>query len=99
MHFQSLRESLEFLERNSDIETCWIIGGSSVYQESMNLPGCSRIYLTHIDQEFDCDAFFPPIDSEKFVELSGDIGGLDMSVQSEGDITYHYKVFERKVES
>ena len=98
MHFQSLRESLEFLERNADIETCWIIGGSSVYQESMNLPGCNKIYLTHIDQEFDCDAFFPPIDSEKFVELSGDIAGLDMSVQSEGDITYHYKVFERKAE-
>merc|ERR1712141_750304 len=44
----SLKEGLDLLKESSDIETCWIIGGSSIYKESMSMPGCERIYLTHI---------------------------------------------------
>ena len=64
----------------------------------MNLPQCNRIYLTHIDKEFKCDVFFPPIDDESFVKLPEDKSGVSYEIQREGDITYSYKVFEKRSE-
>ena len=90
-----MKEGLGLLDEHPDIETCWIIGGSSVYKESMSLPQCNKIYLTHIDKEFKCDVFFPPIDDETFVEMPKFMAGVPSQIQSEGDITYSYKVFEK----
>jgi len=53
----NLNDGLDLIKTRSDIETCWIIGGSSIYEESMKLPHFHRIYLTHIDQEFKCVIF------------------------------------------
>ena len=92
----SLEEALDLIAVNPNIETCWVIGGSSIYKESMELPGCHKIYLTQIDQEFNCDVFFPQID-DKFVELSGNLTKLTSEIQTEGDITYRYKVFEKQI--
>lgn len=43
------------------IETIWIIGGSSLYDEAINLPQCNHLYVTRINKHYDCDAFFPVI--------------------------------------
>ena len=43
------------------IETCWIIGGSSIYNEALKKGICERIYLTIIDYAYNCDTFFPQI--------------------------------------
>ena len=91
----SLKEGLDFLNKHLDIETCWIIGGSSVYKESMSLSQCNRIYLTHINKEFKCDVFFPPIDDGRFIKLPESISGVPYEIQSEGDLTYTYNVFEK----
>ena len=91
----SLKEGLDLAKGHPDIETCWVIGGSSIYKESMNLPECHRIYLTQIDQEFKCDVFLPPIDETAFRQLSDDVSELTSAVQVEGDITYSFKVFEK----
>lgn len=40
-----------------NIETVWIIGGASLYQEY--LPRVDELYITLIDEEYDCDTFFP----------------------------------------
>lgn len=72
------------------METVWIIGGSSVYEES--LTSCDRIYLTEIEKEFDCDVHFPPL-PEGFVEVNDEAVSDD--VQVEGDITYRYKIYQR----
>ena len=35
----------------------------------MTLEQCYRIYLTEIDQSFECDTFLPKIDFEKFRQV------------------------------
>ncbi|MDB5929930.1 MAG: dihydrofolate reductase [Polaromonas sp.] len=40
----------------------WVIGGAQIYAEA--LPLASRIELTEIDQDFEGDAFMPPLDAE-----------------------------------
>ena len=91
----SLGDGLDLVKSRSDIETCWIIGGSSIYQESMNMTECHRIYLTHIDQDFKCDVFFPSI-GESYRQLDENESGVTSQLQTENDVTYHYKVFEKK---
>jgi len=91
----SLGDGLNLVKSRSDIETCWIIGGSSIYQESMNMSECHRIYLTHIDQDFKCDVFFPSI-GESYRQLDENESGVTSQLQTENDVTYHYKVFEKK---
>ena len=62
----------------------------------MELKSCNRIYLTQIDQDFECDVFFPQISTEKFIDISDHTMDVTAEMQKEGDITYRYKVFENK---
>lgn len=40
-------------------ENVWVAGGERVYREA--LPFAHRILLTEIDDDFECDRFFPPL--------------------------------------
>lgn len=52
-----------FLEKEHD-EEIFVIGGAEVYKYA--LPYTERLYITHIDKEFEGDVFFPEVDFEKF---------------------------------
>lgn len=52
-----------FLEKEHD-EEIFVIGGAEVYKYA--LPYTERLYITHIDKEFEGDVFFPEVDYEKF---------------------------------
>ena len=44
----------------------FVIGGAQIYAETLAL--ASRLIVTEIDQVFDCDAFFPAIDPNRWHE-------------------------------
>ncbi|GAX85767.1 hypothetical protein CEUSTIGMA_g13182.t1 [Chlamydomonas eustigma] len=65
----SLDAALDMVEAKdlrSRVETVFVIGGGQVYADAINHPRCAAIHITRIDKEFECDAFFPPIDSSRF---------------------------------
>jgi dihydrofolate reductase len=70
-----------------------VIGGGKVYKERMNSDRCYRIYLTEIDQSFECDTFFPKIDFQKFKEVSDP--DVTQEQQREEDVTYKFKIYEK----
>jgi dihydrofolate reductase len=70
-----------------------VIGGTKIYEEGMNSDRCHRIYLTEIDQSFECDTFFPKIDFQKFKEVTDP--DVPQEQQREGDVTYKFKIYER----
>ena len=42
------------------IDTLWIIGGASLYQNFLSRSNAiDEVYVTEIDNSFDCDTFFP----------------------------------------
>jgi dihydrofolate reductase/thymidylate synthase len=55
----SLHEALELLG-NEKIGKIFIIGGAECFREAMAHPRTQRIYLTLIDNKFECDTFVPP---------------------------------------
>lgn len=46
----------------------FVIGGAEIYQQA--LPLCERMIVTEIAKAFDCDAFFPPIDTNQWKETA-----------------------------
>lgn len=74
-HVHSLKEALAEATNNGGSEEVFIIGGASLYAET--LPIADRMYLTEIDGVFACDAFFPPYDELPFVRTSVEVHHAD----------------------
>lgn len=45
-------------------EQIFIIGGESIYKKAIDY--ADRIFLTHIDKDYNCDRFFPNVDENIF---------------------------------
>ncbi|SPP83623.1 dihydrofolate reductase [Drosophila guanche] len=92
----NLEEAMKHLETKAlrdEIENVWIVGGSGVYKEAMASPRCDRLYITKIQQNFECDTFFPSI-PDSFREVSPD-ADTPLGVQEENGIKYEYKVLKK----
>ncbi|KAH8353855.1 hypothetical protein KR084_008934 [Drosophila pseudotakahashii] len=90
----SLEAAMKVLEAKNEVENIWIVGGSGVYEEAMASPRCHRLYITKIQQTFECDTFFPAI-PDSFREVSPD-SDVPLGVQEENGIKYEYKVLEKQ---
>ncbi len=61
-------ESLEkFLETNTQ-EEIWIIGGGEIYKQFIDKS--NELHITHVDENFEADTFFPQIDENIWQEIS-----------------------------
>jgi dihydrofolate reductase/thymidylate synthase len=55
----SLKEAFELVEKKDEIDEVFVIGGQSVFEEALRFPQCSKIYLTEVKGEHECDVIFP----------------------------------------
>jgi len=79
------------------VETLFIIGGNQVYKESMELPATSpfhvdRIHFTLVHAPFQCDVFFPPIDSTQF-HLEEEESKC--AIREENGVKFQFLVYKR----
>jgi dihydrofolate reductase len=58
-----------------DEKEVFIVGGAEIYR--LALPLTNRIYLTIVHQNFDADAFFPPLDKAEWIENEREDHGTD----------------------
>lgn len=68
---QSLEDAFGHLENSSIKDRCgevFVIGGEAVFKLALESENCSRIYLTEVGSDFDCDTFFPEFEN-KFEEI------------------------------
>lgn len=60
-------------------EEVFIAGGMSIYEQLYDK--CHKLYITHINNEFEGDAFFPEIDFNNYKLISSEkVGDLDFCV-------------------
>lgn len=71
------------------VERCFVIGGGAVYAESLKHPSLSKLYITEIQESFDCDTFFPPY-QDRFVEVE------QSPVKNDNGVNYSFKVYAKK---
>ena len=74
----------------SDLDTdeVYIIGGSSVYKEFLDL--CDTAIVTFIDKEFEADSYFPNLDKDPEWEMTE-----ESEEQVYFDLTYTYRTYKR----
>ena len=88
--YGSLDDALDSLKGEGKcIHKVFIIGGERVYREALNDSRCVRIHLTEIYQPFECDTFFPEINTKVF----GVMNISDMHIQNE--ICFRFFILER----
>ena len=74
---------------DSDEET-FVIGGATIYK--LLMPMCNKLYITHIDEEFDGDVYFPEIDLNVWKE---DV--IEKGITNEDNpYSYKYVTYIRK---
>ena len=72
-------QNLENFIKTKKYEEVWIIGGTQIYDLFLNnypdngLLNPSKIYITYIDENFECDSFFPLINYNKYKFISQEI--------------------------
>ena len=73
-----INDLISFLKQEHD-EEIFIIGGKQIY--TLSLPYADRLYITHIDKEYEGDVYFPTIDYSKYNKIKETISGeLNFSV-------------------
>ena len=79
-----LNDVIAFLSSFPKDETLWVVGGATIYKFA--LPFANRLYITHIDGEYEGDAWFPKFDLENDFNL----------VSSTVSNNLNFCVYERK---
>jgi len=85
----SLNEALTIAEKNS-VDEIFVIGGAKVFSQTINHELCNKIYLTEIDEEFECDTFFPLFNKETFEQKNRSENYRNKSH------TYNFVIYEKK---
>ncbi len=84
--FGSLEDAITSADEN--IETIYIIGGASIYKNSIDNANLTGLYITKIHKTFDCDAFYPNIPS--YFSTITQLGNGE-----DENISYEFLLFER----
>ena len=78
------------LNKNFNISNIFIIGGESLYKLALESDSISKIYITEVYEDYECDTFFHKIDKEKY-KLS-----YVSKFYSENNIYYRYLEYVNK---
>ena len=78
--------SLDQLVAEHPDQDIWVIGGATVYAETIG--EADELLLTQVDGDFDCIKFFPPYDAEFQLATQSDD-------HQEGGITYRFETWKR----
>jgi dihydrofolate reductase len=53
-----IEDALAALSAMPEVDRIFCVGGAAIYDASVRLPECDRIYLTRVYGDFGCDTFF-----------------------------------------
>lgn len=57
--FKTLDDALNYVNGLNYIENVFVIGGQEIYEEAIKHQDCEKLLITEINNEFDCDRYFP----------------------------------------
>ena len=56
--FNSVEDFIDY-SKKMNIDEYWIIGGQDIYKHFLELNICASCYITKIENNYDCDRYFP----------------------------------------
>ena len=88
--FKSTDELDAYLSNNDTYEEVWVIGGAQIYKQFLEQGKIDKCYVTSIDADFECDAFFPELDKTVWREVD-----RKESYDNTYECSVNYIVYER----
>jgi dihydrofolate reductase / thymidylate synthase len=89
MRAGSIAEALQRIAKlGAGIERVFVIGGGEIYHHGITMPECRRLYVTRVEGEYGCDAFFPAI-GKSFALIQ------ESERHEENGIGYTFQIWER----
>lgn len=64
--FKNIEELLKFC-KTQNYEKIWVIGGSQIYKQFLEMNIIQYLYVTVISNDYNCDTFFPKIPGNYFI--------------------------------
>ncbi len=89
LEFVNLDNALEALSTSSKIENIFVMGGPKLFQEAVIHDALSRIYVTKVEEDFDCDQHFPDQIPDNFEVITA------TEIMEDNDLEYCFFVLER----
>ena len=91
--FNSLNKSVQWCYENDKINEIFVIGGVSIYNETIKYACSGYLYISEIDNNYGCDLLFPKFNLELVSTIKSE--GLDKNLDKKMDISYNkYKLKE-----
>jgi dihydrofolate reductase/thymidylate synthase len=88
----NIADALQRIAKLGDgIERIFVIGGGEIYHLGISMAECRRLYLTRVEGEYGCDAFFPSFE-KGFVLVE------ESDRHEENGIGYVFQTWERRPE-
>jgi dihydrofolate reductase len=86
--FYLMEEFVEYC-RNQDDEI-FVIGGAEIFKETFEY--ADRLYITHIEEEFEGDTYFPEFKEREWELVSSEKGIKD----EKNPYKYEFRIYDRK---
>ena len=83
----SIQEAIELCKDEGEF---FIIGGASIYRQTIDM--ADTLYITWVHKEFDADTFFPEIDPNKWEEITRE----DHESDEKNRYPYSFVKYKRK---
>jgi dihydrofolate reductase len=87
LSFQSLEDALDHFKNQKERDV-FIIGGGQIYRDALDKDLVDEMLVTHIEQDFEGDTWFPAIDAKKWSKKE------IMSFTKDEKNAYNFKVFQ-----
>lgn len=88
--FEHAISDLKNKQSDQLIDRVFLIGGMQLYQLGVVHPLCKRVYITHVQGNFDCDCFFPEL-NESFKNVH------HSAVYTENELSYKHSIYQREL--
>ena len=86
----SLEEAIQYAKENNETEL-FVIGGGQIYKEALSKGLIDKMYVTHVNKDFDADTFFPTIEKSSWIKKSEDFHEAD----EKHPFSYSFAVYEK----
>jgi len=92
LQFATLDEALLAIATSEKIDQVYVIGGAQLFAEAILHPALQRIFITQIDEDYDCDLFFPQ-------EIPAEFDVVSATDPEESDgLEYSFVVLEKNAD-
>lgn len=85
---QSFELAIDYCKQKK-IDDIWLIGGESIYKESLNRDLVDEIYVTKIENDYECDRFFPVITDNFFLKEQSEM-------YTDNNVHYNFEIYKRR---